>query len=113
MWLWKCLATVVFLLCLMSNVILESINESVFVCPIYLMWYQLHSRQYRRLLLWQVPLVIVLWDVLLFKFLILPDWEIFAQYLQVFGLLNPLIRVVVGWVILALTSMSLREGGFL
>ena len=37
----------------------------------------------------------------------------FPQYLQVFGLLHPLMKVVVDWTILALTSMSLREGGFL
>ena len=39
---------------------LESIYDSVFVCPTYLMWHQLYSRQYIKLLLWQVPLVIVL-----------------------------------------------------
>ena len=27
-----------------------------FVCPTYLMWQLLHSKQYMRLLLWQVPL---------------------------------------------------------
>ena len=48
-----------------------------FVCPTYLKWHQLHSKQYIRLLLWQVFLVTVLYDLLLFKFLILPDWEIF------------------------------------
>ena len=30
-----------------------------FVCPTYLIWHQLHSKQYIKLLLWQVPLVIV------------------------------------------------------
>ena len=57
---------------------LESISGSVFVCPTYFIWHQLHSEQYIKLLLWQVPLVIMLWDLLLFKFLILSDWEIFA-----------------------------------
>ena len=31
------------------------------------------------------------------------DWDIFPQYLQVFGLLHPLMEVVLGWAILALT----------
>ena len=31
-----------------------------FVCATYLVWYQLHSKQYIKLLLWKVPLVIVL-----------------------------------------------------
>ena len=39
---------------------LESIYDSVFVCPTYLVWHQLHSRQYIKLLLWQMHLVIVL-----------------------------------------------------
>ena len=58
-------------------------------------------------------LVIVLLDVLLFKFFIFPEWEILAQYLQVFGLLQPLSVVVLGCVIFALISMSFKEGGFL
>ena len=59
-----------------------------FVCPTYLVWHQLHSRQYITLLLCQVPLVIVLLGLLLCKFLIFPDWEIFLQYLQVLSLLT-------------------------
>ena len=43
-----------------KNVTLESVNDSNFSCPTYLMWHQLHSKQYIRLLLSQVPLVIVL-----------------------------------------------------
>ena len=77
------------------------------------MWHQLHSKQYIRLLHLQVSLVILLKDLLFFKFLILPDWEIFTQYLQVLGLLQPLMVVVLGWAISALSNMSLREGGFL
>ena len=84
-----------------------------FVCSIYLIWHQLHSKQYIKLLLWQVPLIIVLQDLLLFKILILFDWEIFLQCLQVLGLLQPLLEMVLGWAIVSLTSISLREGGFL
>ena len=43
-----------------KNMTLESIYDSIFVCPTYLVWHQLHSKQYIKLLLWQVPLVIVL-----------------------------------------------------
>ena len=79
MWLWKCLATVVLLLCLMSKMWPWNLSMILFlVCPTYLMWHQLHSRQYIRWLLLQVP---------------------FSTILAGFGLLHPLIRVVVGWVI--------------
>ena len=43
-----------------KDMTLESINDSVFVCPTYCVWHQLHSKQYMRVLLQHVPLVIVL-----------------------------------------------------
>ena len=61
LWLWKCLATVVLLLCLMSKIWPWNLSMILFfVWPTYLMWHHLHSKQYMRLLLWHVPLVIVL-----------------------------------------------------
>ena len=48
-----------------------------------------------------------------FKFLILPDWDIFLQYLQVLDLLQPLLEMVLHWAIFVLTIISLRAGGFL
>ena len=45
MWLWKCLATVELLLCLMSKKWPWNLSVTLFlVCPTYLMWRQLHSR---------------------------------------------------------------------
>ena len=41
-------------------VILECIYDSLFSLIYIFMWHQLHSKQYMRLLLWHVPLVIVL-----------------------------------------------------
>ena len=60
------------------------------------MWHQLHSKEYIRLLHWQVPFLSVLWVLLFCKFLIFPDWDIPLQYLQVCGLLHPLEKGVVG-----------------
>ena len=61
LWLSKCLATVVLLLCLMSNICPQNLSMILFfVFPTYLMWHQLHSRQYIKLLLWHVPSFIVL-----------------------------------------------------
>ena len=47
------------------------------------------------------------------RFVIFPDWESLVQYWQVLGLLQPLVVVVLGCGIFALTSMSFNEGGFL
>ena len=61
LWLSMCLATVLLWLCLMSNMWPWNLSMILFfVCPTYFVWHQLHSRQYIKLLLWQVPLVIVL-----------------------------------------------------
>ena len=50
---------------------------------------------------------------LLCKLLIVPEWEILLQYLQVCGLLQPLEFGVEDCVIFAVTSMSFREMGLL
>ena len=53
LWLPKCLATVVLLLCLMSNIWPWNLSMILFlVCPTYFVWHQLHSIQYIKLLLW-------------------------------------------------------------
>ena len=46
-------------------------------------------------------------------FFIFPDWQLFAQYLQVLCLLQPLGVIFFGCVIFAPISMSFREGGFM
>ena len=55
LWLWKCLATVVLFLCLMSNMWPCNLSMILFlVWPTYFIWHQLHCKQYMRLLLWHV-----------------------------------------------------------
>ena len=47
------------------------------------------------------------------RLVIFPDWDNLVQYWQVLGLVQPLVVSAFGCGILALTSMSFKEGGFL